>query len=479
MTTQTPQTVYSQASGNTSTGPLITQFFARAPTAQDISDWKIGQRWIDTSVTPVQEYILKNLAASGGFLTANWVQLGKNSLEVDTLTGNSGGAVGVDANNNINVVGDGTTITIVGNPATHTLMASLVGGQEAIDSFQPDSGTNPVVPDANGLVRMAGSGSITTVGSLNTLTTQLTGLTNHNVLVGAGTTTITKIAPSATVGSVFFSNGAAADPGYSTTFTVSDAGSIATMAATLATGGPQIALINLSNGANASARMVINTFGTGDIYTLLDGIAGSPGSWEYGNKNTINEFQLQSNPANTDPNGNMDGTITSRMTQGGVYSLPLQPAFLVGLTTSATNVTGNGGTYTFGTQGGGATTTNFDQGSNITSPAGVVTFTATVAGIYYFKLQLITASLSAAMSNASCNIVNSTGATINGGSVNVGVVRNSANTYGIEAAGLMLLAAGNTVTANLTISGGVGDTAGVNAGTSANPTSFFTGCKVA
>jgi hypothetical protein len=71
---------------------------------------------------------------------------------------------------------------------------SLAGSGLAIDSFQPDSGTNPVVPTAGGLVVMAGSGSITTVGSLNTLTTQLTGLTNHAVLVGAGTTTITKLA---------------------------------------------------------------------------------------------------------------------------------------------------------------------------------------------------------------------------------------------------------------------------------------------
>jgi len=45
---------------------------------------------------------------------------------VETLTGNSGGAVGPSAGN-INVVGDGTTIDVVGNPATHTLTISAVG----------------------------------------------------------------------------------------------------------------------------------------------------------------------------------------------------------------------------------------------------------------------------------------------------------------------------------------------------------------
>ncbi len=43
---------------------------------------------------------------------------------VETLTGNSGGAVGPDGANNINVVGDTTTIDVVGNPGTNTLTIS-------------------------------------------------------------------------------------------------------------------------------------------------------------------------------------------------------------------------------------------------------------------------------------------------------------------------------------------------------------------
>lgn len=89
----------------------------------------------------------------------------------------------------------------------------LGGGGLAIDSIHPDSGTDPVVPTAAGLVNIIGSGSTTTVGSLNTLTVELTGLTNHSVLVGSGTTTITKVAPAA-AGTVLTSNGVSADPSF-------------------------------------------------------------------------------------------------------------------------------------------------------------------------------------------------------------------------------------------------------------------------
>ena len=45
---------------------------------------------------------------------------------VETLTGNSGGAVGPDASDNINVIGDGTTVNVVGTPGTNTLTISAI-----------------------------------------------------------------------------------------------------------------------------------------------------------------------------------------------------------------------------------------------------------------------------------------------------------------------------------------------------------------
>lgn len=110
------------------------------------------------------------------------------------------------------IAGTGVTVT----PGSGTITIGLSGGGVGIDSITPDSGTNPVVPDSNGLVTMAGSGSITTVGGTNSLTTQLTGLTAFNVLVGAGTSTVTKVAPSATSGVPLVSQGATSDPVFGT-----------------------------------------------------------------------------------------------------------------------------------------------------------------------------------------------------------------------------------------------------------------------
>jgi len=67
-----------------------------------------------------------------------------------------------------------------------------------------------------GNINTLGTGSITIAGAGSTLTTQLTGLTNHALQVGAGTATLTQLGPTATAGQVLQSAGAAADPAFST-----------------------------------------------------------------------------------------------------------------------------------------------------------------------------------------------------------------------------------------------------------------------
>lgn len=70
------------------------------------------------------------LLSSGGSATA-----------IVTLTGNSGGAVGIDAANNINIQG-GIGINVAGNPATNTLTIS------DDDLVQGDVTTNNALPTA-------------------------------------------------------------------------------------------------------------------------------------------------------------------------------------------------------------------------------------------------------------------------------------------------------------------------------------------
>lgn len=93
---------------------------------------------------------------------------------------------------------------------------SEASGNVDVQTLTGNSGG--AVPPTGGNINTLGTGSITIVGvpGTSTLTTQLTGLTNHAVLVGAGTATVTKVGPTATAGQVLQSAGAAADPAFST-----------------------------------------------------------------------------------------------------------------------------------------------------------------------------------------------------------------------------------------------------------------------
>ena len=208
------------------------------------------------------------------------------------LTGNSGGAVGPTAGN-INTVGAGS-ITIVGTPGTSTLTTELTGltahnvllgegtttiglaapstagfvltsnGATTDPSFQSISSSGAAIEFTGnsggaevplaGNFNILGTGSITTIGTANTETISLTGLTAHNVLLGAGTATIGLAAPS-TAGFVLTSNGASADPTF--------------QAAT----GSSLELAGNSGGDVGPTAGVINVVGTGSIT-----VVGNPGT---------------------------------------------------------------------------------------------------------------------------------------------------------------------------------------------------------
>lgn len=104
------------------------------------------------------------------------------------------------------------TITIGYSSPNITL--DITGGSSAVEHLTGNTG-GVLNPDGANNFTTIGTGSITIAGVGSTLTTQLTGLTNHAVLVGAGTATITKIAATANTGAVL-QNNSGADPSYST-----------------------------------------------------------------------------------------------------------------------------------------------------------------------------------------------------------------------------------------------------------------------
>ncbi len=141
----------------------------RAPTTQDYFGFNVGDIWINIAgypqTLPTAEDIYYLVAKVNH--VATWVALaGTNALE--TLTGNSGGPVPGDVNDNINVVGDAVTINIAGNPGTNTLTASTTGA--VATSYPADVG---IAVPAAGVLDVFGGTS--TAGSATNINTRGTG----------------------------------------------------------------------------------------------------------------------------------------------------------------------------------------------------------------------------------------------------------------------------------------------------------------
>jgi len=111
-----------------------------------------------------------------------------------------------------NTIAGTTGQILMGNTGSAPTFQS--GGTSVGQTITGDTGG--ALSPTSGNWNLLGTGSITSVGSGSTLTTQLTGLTNHALLVGAGNATITKVGPTATAGQYLQSAGSSADPVFST-----------------------------------------------------------------------------------------------------------------------------------------------------------------------------------------------------------------------------------------------------------------------
>ena len=126
-----------------------------------------------SSTSPIQS--IAGVGTSGQVLTSNGAgalptfQAGASGT-INSLTGNTGGAISPSAGN-INVVGDGTTIAIAGSG--NTLTASLVG-TGAIQTLTGSTSGGAISPSAGNINITAGTG-ITVDGTAHTLTIAATG----------------------------------------------------------------------------------------------------------------------------------------------------------------------------------------------------------------------------------------------------------------------------------------------------------------
>lgn len=171
---------------------------------------------------------------------------------IATLTGNTGGAVGPDGLDNIDIVGSGA-ISVTGNPGTHTLTVALSGA--VVTTYETD--TANVVPTANTLNLFGGTG-ISTASSANTVTfnletpvtianggTNATSMTNtFGVNYYDGTRIVTTTV--GTAGNVLTSNGAGVAP----TFQASAGGGVTSI--TGDTGTAQTGALNITGGTSGA-----------------------------------------------------------------------------------------------------------------------------------------------------------------------------------------------------------------------------------
>ncbi len=198
---------YVISTATSSNDSFIEVFANRSPTIND-TNFPIQKRWYNTLTN--EEFLLTGFTSPNGYLLAIWKNI-VSTLIFTGGTGTTGFPVSPNSSGQIQLTSTAGTLLITGT--TNSINFDITGGSNAIETLTGNDSI--VVSPLLGNVNVLGSGSITTVGTANTETISLTGLTNHSVLVGAGTSTITKVGPTANTGAVL-QNNSGADPSYST-----------------------------------------------------------------------------------------------------------------------------------------------------------------------------------------------------------------------------------------------------------------------
>jgi hypothetical protein len=217
MTFQNGAMLYTQGFGSRPENVEIPHLDTRAPTSSDVNGYPIGKRWINTATNT--EYVLTSTTSSMNVTTPTWTLLGTNSGALNTLTGDSGGAISPSAGNitlagtanQITTAGSGSTITysLIGpyTPSTYTAHAVLLGeGTSSISSVGPGTSGIPLIGQGASSDPVFGTAIVAGGG------TGATTLTAHGVLVGEGTSAITALSVGTTGQVLIGSTGA--DPAF-------------------------------------------------------------------------------------------------------------------------------------------------------------------------------------------------------------------------------------------------------------------------
>lgn len=287
-----PEAVLAQA-------PIIAK---RAPTANDIN-YPLGTIWINT-VTAFS-YILSRVANNA----AVWAQATTAAGDIDSVTGNAGGAV-LPVAGNVNLLGDTTTITSTGAGATLTfgLVASPVitgtltvnNGLDVLAGGVASEGTTLINTGASAANTSIGTGANTgtvAIGNVGSTAIDIIGPVfinesiNDNTRINTGTSTgSVTIGNSANTGAIslnsaaasnFLVSGAGVDltlqsVGGSVIVNASEAVADSIQLTTAATGGITVnassAALIVHRAVNVDAAAGVNAFTSTSLTTGVAGI---------------------------------------------------------------------------------------------------------------------------------------------------------------------------------------------------------------
>lgn len=220
MSQPTPNMLYTTGTATSSTAAFVTVFANTDPNPSN-TQFSVQQRWINLNTGA--EFILAGYTSFNGSIQSNWLEITEGSSNVQTVTGNSGGAVGATAGN-INIIGDTTTITFVGNPGTSTLTANVIlpasAHQVLVGEITSIAGITPSVTAGIPLISQGTSADpIFGTAVVSGGGTGITSATAYGLITGGTTSTgnMQVIAPNASTHAVLVSQGTSALPIFTTT----------------------------------------------------------------------------------------------------------------------------------------------------------------------------------------------------------------------------------------------------------------------
>src|SRR5574338_113537 len=228
----------------------------RSPTSADFKNFEIFDLWIYEGQSA---WLMIDRTATSG----QWLQLAASGTGILTITGDSGGAVGADGANNINIL-TGANLTLAGNAGTNTLTMTLDG--TVADTYTADVGT---ATPSSGNINIFGAGGTNTsaAGATITITSGPTIPTQFDTDAGSAT-------PALNILQILGGTGIATS-GAGNTVTIDVSGSVATQY-TCDTGSATPAANNLNvvgGGATATSgagsTITITSTGGGMVWNTI------------------------------------------------------------------------------------------------------------------------------------------------------------------------------------------------------------------